>query len=844
MGMDQQRGTTLALALLAGMQVSPLCAQTTAQPDPKEPATLAALKVTAQKREESLQNVPVVLSVLPEQLLQDSGVHDIKELQMLVPGLIVTSSQSAAQTTVRIRGIGTVGDNAGLESSVGVVIDGVARARNGVSFADLGELERIEVLKGPQGTVFGKNTSAGVINVVTRRPSFTRSADAEITAGNYGALGIAAAFNDALGDTSALRVYAARRRRDGFEQVVTGAGPSTATDDGDQNLRTARVQLLWEPTDDLDINLAADDTRREESCCVTVTTERGPTAALIDALTPGGQGTTARAEPQSRRAYSNRSTAQEIQDKGVSAQVDWTTPWLSEAVLTSITALRDWKSVNGLDFDYSAADILYRAPREDEMLTGFKTFSQELRLAGSSERLDWMVGAFYADETLHRNESYRFGSAYEPYLSSVLLARVNPSLAARADATRFLADATGLPAGTLFRGQGSQDRFRQDGTSAALFTNNTWHATDALDVVVGLRYTYENKTLRSAFQNPDGSPACASYFAPSGQVDPAALRRIGAALVARGVPASAVPTIAPQVIGFTCLPWANVAHDGRRTEQQRTEREWSGTAKLAYRWNDALMTYVSAARGYKAGGFNLDRVQSSDGLSSGVQGILPVDDTAFPGEFVDSYELGAKSTWLGGNLLLNAALFYQDFSDFQLNNFLGTSFVVRAIPSVVSRGIDAEILWQGAVPGLMLQGGLSYTDTRYGDDLLPDADLALLPGSRLSFAPRWSANMSVTYERALGNRLMGRFNVGAKYSSEYNAGSDLDPQKSQPGYTLLNARFGIGANDKRWLLEAWAENLGNETYRQIVIDAPLQAGSWNAFLGAPRTYGVTLRLRF
>lgn len=250
----------------------------------------------------------------------------------------------------------------------------------------------------------------------------------------------------------------------------------------------------------------------------------------------------------------------------MSAQLDWATPWLGKAVLTSITALRDWTSINGLDFDYSAADILYRAPREDEMLTRFKTFSQELRLAGSGERLDWMVGAFYADETLHRNESYRFGSAYEPYLSSVLLARVNPALATRADATRFLADATGLPARTLFRGQGSQDRFRQDGTSAALFTNNTWHATDTLDVVVGLRYTYEHKALQSSFENPDGSPACASYFAAHGQLDPAALRRIGAALVARGVPASAVPTSAPQVVGFTCLPWANVAHAGRRTE--------------------------------------------------------------------------------------------------------------------------------------------------------------------------------------------------------------------------------------------------------------------------------------
>ncbi|MCD0278126.1 TonB-dependent receptor [Xanthomonas melonis] len=844
MHLQRHPRAALALALLAALSAHPLRAQTAVPTDQDEPATLATLKVTAQKREESLQSVPVVVSVLPEQLLQDSGVHDIKELQVLVPGLIVTSSQSAAQTTARIRGIGTVGDNAGLESSVGVVIDGVARARNGVSFADLGELERIEVLKGPQGTVFGKNTSAGVINVVTRRPSFTRSADAEITAGNYGALGIAGAFNDAVGESAALRVYAARRRRDGFEQVTTGAGPRTATDDGDQDLRTARVQLLWEPTDDLDINLAADVTNRDENCCVTVATERGPTAALVDALTPGGQGTIDRAAPQRRRAYSNRSTAQDIRDQGLSAQVDWTTPWLNQAVLTSISALRDWKSVNGLDFDYSAADILYRAPREDEMLTRFRTFSQELRLAGSSERFDWLLGAFYADETLHRNESYRFGSVYEPYLSSVLLARVNPALAARADASRFLADATGLPVGSLFQGQGSQDRFRQDGTSVALFTNNTWHATDALDVVAGLRYTYEHKALRSAFANPDGSPACASYFAPNGQVDAAALRRIGAALTARGVPAAAVPTIAPQVIGFSCLPWANLAHAGRLTEQRRTEREWSGTVKLAYRWSDALMTYASAARGYKAGGFNLDRVQSANGLSSGVQGIVPVDDTSFPGEFVDSYELGAKTTWLGGNLLLNATLFYQDFSDFQLNNFLGTSFVVRSIPTVVSRGVDAEVLWQGAFPGLMVQGGLSYADTYYGNEPLPDAELALLPGSRVSFAPRWSGNLSLTYEHALGDGLTGRFNIGAKYMSDYNAGSDLDPQKVQPAYTLLNARVGIGAPDRRWLLEAWAENLGNETYRQIVIDTPLQAGSWNAFLGVPRTYGLTLRLRY
>ena len=170
--------------------------------------------------------------------------------------------------------------------------------------------------------------------------------------------------------------------------------------------------------------------------------------------------------------------------------------------------------------------------------------------------------------------------------------------------------------------------------------------------------------------------------------------------------------------------------------------------------------------------------------------------------------------------------------------------MVRAIPTVISQGVDAEVLWQTGLPGLMLQGGLSYTDTAYGQDRLPDADLALLPGSRTSFAPRLSGNLALSYEHAIGSQLIGRANLGAKYSSDYNVGTDLDPQKLQPSYTIVNARLGIGASDKRWQLEAWAENLGNVTYRQVAIDAPLQAGSWNAFLGAPRTFGMTLRLRY
>ncbi|MGH8085585.1 MAG: TonB-dependent receptor [Lysobacter sp.] len=842
--------------------------------DEQETTTLAGITVTAQKREEALQDVPIAITVLPEQLLQDTGVRDIKDLQLLVPGLTVTSTQSAVQTTARIRGIGTVGDNPGLESSVGVMIDGVYRPRNGVGFGDLGQIQRIEVLKGPQGTVFGKNTSAGVINVITRRPHYTTEVEGELTVGNYNALGASASLNTPISDNAAFSIYAAKRKRDGFMEVRTGAGPREETEDYDQNFHSLRGQLLVEPTDNLDINFIADFTSREENCCTGVTIARENTPGLpfnapqqvINALA-GGEGVGPTVDPFARVAYSNRSTEQDIKDKGVSAEVNWLTPWFRDAELTSITAFRDWDAINGLDFDFSAADVLYREADPDESFTGFETFSQEFRLTGATDSVDWMVGMFYADEDLDRHDSYRIGAAYEPYLSTLVGSQVLGAIAAglaptgltvdQSNPALFMSQVSGQPFGTNFAGLGALDTYEQSSRSLALFTNNTWHATDALDLTLGLRATREDKTLDAIYSNPNGGVGCGSVLAnPAARVGGAVAGRINGfgslppetqAAILAGVLADrpdGSPGAARQVAGFMCLPWANALHNGRVTHQEREETEWSGTLKAAYRWNEQVMTYLSAARGYKAGGFNLDRVQSSNGLSSGTAGIAPVDDTSFPGEFVDSYELGARTTWADGNLLLNATLFHQTYTDFQLNSFLGTSFVVRAIPEVVSQGIDAEAIWQTGFDGLLLQGGVMYADTQYGDDPLPDADLFLLPGNHASFAPLWSATGSLTYEQDIGSNLMGRFNIGAKYTSDFNTGSDLDPQKAQDAYTVANARIGIGARDQGWMLELWAENLTDEEYIQVGFDAPLQAGAWNAFPGAPRTYGVTMRVRY
>jgi outer membrane receptor protein involved in Fe transport len=371
---------------------------------------------------------------------------------------------------------------------------------------------------------------------------------------------------------------------------------------------------------------------------------------------------------------------------------------------------------------------------------------------------------------------------------------------------------------------------------------------------VGLRYTTEDKEVTSSFRNisPATGFSCgAAATNPAGAVG---------ALVARGFSLAEAQAVAPIVIGNMCLPWQNPGFANRQTRQERTENEWSGTAKLTFRPTDDLMTYLSYARGYKSGGFNLDRVQSNNGLSTGSpSGIVPVTDTSFPAEFVDSWELGAKTSVLSNSLLLNATIFHQTFEQFQLNTFLGTTFIVESIPEVTSQGVDADLVWFAPIEGLSFQGGVTYAKTEYGSFTARTRELTLLPGATVSFAPEWSASGSLTYEREVGN-LLARFNIGAKYNSEYNTGSDLLPFKVQDAFTIFNGRIAIGPSDERWSLEFWGQNLTDEDYIQVAFNAFLQGSAfpadvtsyqpaldtqtYNAFLGQPRTFGITLRVEY
>jgi outer membrane receptor protein involved in Fe transport len=854
---------TASAVVLAGL--TPIAAQAQQTDIP----TVDSIIVTAQKREQNLQDVPVVVTAVSAKLLQDTGVRDIKDLTILTPGLTVTSTTSEASTTARIRGVGTVGDNPGLESSVGVVIDGVYRPRNGVGFGDLGEMERIEVLKGPQGTLFGKNTSAGVINIVTKEPEFTFGANAEATFANFNALGLAASVTGPIiDDKLAGRLYVAGRERDGYNDVVTGRGPSDRAQDADQGFYTVRGQLLFVPDDSSKFKIIADYTKRDENCCGAVQIRPGPTGAIINALA-GGKGIGAATDnPYDRVAYSNRGAPSSVEDKGVSLEGNIDLPI---GTLTSISAIRQWRTDNGQDSDFTTADIAYRN-KDGTNYSEFTTYTQELRLAGKTDKLDWLLGAFLADERLDSKANFLYGNNYEAYLSTILLSGIAASLAPagitlnQANGTTFVSQASGRPLGTTYTGgQGLLDQYNQRATTVALFTNNSFHVTDAFDITVGLRYSVDKKDLDTYQTTTDGGVGCGSVLTAAGQ------QRIALALIGRGVPAGLFAPGSPTgtalvstVVGNMCLPWANPQFNGRGTQQNRSDKEWSGTAKASYRFSPEVFTYASFARGYKGGGYNLDRTQSSNGLPSGGNGITPIYDTSFPAEFVDSYEVGMKNTLFNRTVLLNLTAFYQEYTDFQLNTFLGTSFAVRSIPEVTSTGVDADFMWFTPLRGLVVQSGLTYADTKYGDQAIPNDPgnaLSQLPGNRLSLAPKYSASASLTYEHPVGDNLKARFNVGAKYSSSYNTGSDLFPPKIQEGYTLVNARVGLGAADDHWTIELWAQNLFDKEYTQVAFNGTLQGSSglsatnkvynpaldtitYDAFLGAPRTFGMTLRSKF
>ncbi len=837
--------STLALSTAAQAQVFD-------QVGGGERRTVEVINVTAQQRVESAQDVPISIGAYDTGALEASGVQDIKDLISIAPGLMVTSTQAETITTARIRGIGTVGDNFGLESSVGVYIDGVFRSRNGVGFGDLGELERIEVLRGPQGTLFGKNTSAGVLNIITQAPDFEHGGSFEATVGDFGYQRYALGFTGPLiEDTLAFRIYGVDAKRDGFTSLVLDQDPNYDVRDSEtEDYSTVRGQLLWTPSESVTGRIIADYSERDELCCSAVSYDYvGTGAFLVGGVTEAtavGAGVGFPADPEARVAFSNREYTQQVEDWGVSAEFDFELP---VGTLTTVTAFRNWQNRRAQDIDYTAADLAFRDAENN--FTDLTRFSQEIRLQGQTDNLDWLVGGFFSHEELRLGDALRFGSDWETYLGLVASGGANPNFVS--DTLNGLAlgflGVPGLPGytplapGSFFPdGSGpNQDIYDQTAESWAIFTHNTYQFTENLSVTAGLRYTSETKDVFATFSTTP-TPGC-SILEAYANANPATAWNPVAAFA--GSPLAALaPTL--------CLPYARSGLDATGYDRERSDEEFSGTLRLTYDISDDAMVYGGFSRGFKAGGFNLDR--QFNGPANAATGYTD-SNTEFAPEIIDSWEIGFKSQLFGNVVQLNGNAFFQQVEDFQLNTFNGLAFVVESIEESESYGIELDAFWATPVPGLDISAGYANVNTEYTTVNTGDPLVDAIQGKAYSLSPEHFLTGQALYERTVFGNFLFTAAADARWVSEYNTGSDLDPEKVQDAFTLVNARVGIGREDGAWSIEAWGRNLTDETYAQVAFDAfaqgsrggagtsndPRGTASYMAFLGAPRTWGLTLR---
>lgn len=799
--------------------------------------------VTATRRDQAAQDVPLAVSVVGGEQLANAGVVDIRGIQQLAPSLKTTTGQSSATGAVlSIRGIGTAGDNPGFEPAVGVFIDGVFRSRAGVALAELPPIERVEVLRGPQGTLFGRNTSAGALNISTQKPKFEMGGYVEASYGNLDEIEVKAGVTGPVTEQLALRLDGGYHKRDGY---ITDVNSDNRINNLDRYF--VRGQALFE-NEDVSFRLIGDYAKTDEVCCGAVNTLSGlaifpgidtstnSALALVATNvirnfagvptlggTAGTVGIPAYAPGSRSMAVTpGRDLAEAVNEWGVSGELNWN---FGNATLTSITAYRDWDAKRNQDIDFSGLDRAYR----DNYRTSIKDFTQELRLQGTAfnDKLDWLIGGFYLNEKLTLNDTVRFGAQADQYVDGVIngLSR-SPTLLTGVQLFGTLGPLVpvfgGVPLPRTPAGAGQQnDAYKVDTQAFAAFTHNIINFTDNLSLTLGLRYNHETKDIDTDLNSV--VPACSFFLSPESAAYRAGLQAAG--------------LYGPAFL-LTCNPTVNSEFNGVRSGD-RSESEFTGTAKLAFKVNDDILVYGGYDRGYKSGGYNLDR-GSFDTVLLGGNGAQ-IEDLEFGNETVDAYEIGLKTNF-SRQFQFNASLFYSDFKNYQSNRFSGTNFVVLNFDKLVSKGVELESIIRPH-PDLAFNLGYTYVDAKATDaSPLAGGD----NGRQASNQPKHTITGAMTWTPEISAGVGGLFHVDFRQQSDAFPLNDPLARRftANDGFGIVNMRAGVNFGDGKYSIEGYVENLFDTYYNITAFPIPEQGNSYAVYPSAPRFYGVRVAAKF
>ena len=736
---------------------------------------VAEIIVTAQRRTESLQNTPVAVTAISGDALAAQHIDNVSNISAVTPSVNFQSTNNAQATAnLEIRGIGTVGNNRAFEGSVGVFVDGVYLSRAGQLLSNFLDFDSLQVLRGPQGTLFGKNTTAGALLITSASPQFDRyDGSYEVTVGNYGAVLARVASNLPVSNTVALRFAALISNVDGYIENPNGGDRYN-----DHRPRAFKAQALFEPNPALTFRLIGDISIEHENCCYgSVVVIPGPVQPLINALSAANGLKLASANPYDYQAVLNLNTDQHISDRGAVLLSDWEIS--PETSLHAVTAYRVWsESQLGADFDFSGADIL----------TGNETFksrqfSQEFDLHGRIgettlfKSADYLAGLYFAHEALSATRDLFWGQQAQTYWNA-LVAPFPPGTVAAAP------------------GRWSAERYPGDDKSYAAFTHFTFNVTDKFSALTGLRYTKEIK--HGAFENP--------YFDPT-------------------------PNEVFRVLGIQPGPQFNATH---------SDSAVSGTAGLQYVFGTGKMAYVTYSRGFKAGGINLDN--NAAGLVANnpaiVPGSTPLNPTYKP-EKIDGVEVGFKADYLDDKARSNLAVFYDKISDLQVAQFLGLQFAVLNAPSARLYGAEIENTYRVTRDITLTAAATALPEAKIAESHVLGPPLS---GRRFAQAPRWAGSLGANASHSLNESVAVTSRAALQYTGRVY--TDTSSNYQIGSVTLLNAGLGIESVNRNWVVEAWCLNCADRRYYIFTFPVPLQTGTQGAYVGAPRTFGLTLLAHF
>ncbi|MDB3997095.1 TonB-dependent receptor, partial [Gammaproteobacteria bacterium] len=617
-------------------------------------AAVEEVIVTATKVEKTLQEVPVSVSVVTADVIEKANVTDLFDLKAVVPSLDTRQYQSSVNSTFFIRGFGNGANNPGIEPSVAVFIDGVYRSRIQSQISDLPMIERIEVLRGPQSSLFGKNASAGVVNIVTKKPSFEKSGNVSLGFGNFNSKVGKIYYTGPLNEVMAYSISANINKRDGHtKNLVTGNTINTRDRFG------LRAELLYQPDEDLTVRMTADYDENDEVCCAVGSVSYGAANVIKLAFTPG-MGMAAN-DPFTQEAYFSFDPTSKGDNSGLSVHI---TKNLENAVLESISSLRTSYNSEAREIDWYAADVL--APQL--VSNDLDSFTQEFRLySQDNEKINWLIGGFYFQEDMKFNEQLYFGSLWRSYIDGFL-----PGALGGVEAI------LGFPAGLFFaEGQGVNGNATQDNTTKSIFAQFDIELTDRLNAILGLSYIEDTKavtykeTTTGVFSSLDfvaiGTGALINAGIPADQAAVLALNPEYNSLL----PLQALQFIEP----FTNYP--NAAQDGKTNDDNIDY-----TARLSFALNETTSLYGGVSTGFKASAWNISRDSLPDAEEKA--GLIAAGTPAHPNQGIgqryatpeeaEVFELGAKMYLPTG--YLNVAIFDQKIKGFQSNTFIGTGFVL------------------------------------------------------------------------------------------------------------------------------------------------------------------------